>query len=210
MINKILKYTLAIFTLSFLAECANKHPETIYGIKLGYPAEEELAQAIHDGHLTPSPAGNVMTLSNSAKGSVFYSTYTDDKGKELLESISVRFFSEDLFRPPTGEGVGYLNFEVTSDDLKFIKESYFKKYGVIGEHRKEYEYRLDGKEDKYYTTSITDNDSTYTYYWIGKDRNINLSISGSSCEANYYFTNIQSKELHSEIDKSLNEKRQDF
>ncbi|MBF9239526.1 lipoprotein [Hymenobacter sp. BT683] len=206
--RKIFILLLAILTL---AGCNNKHPETIYGIKLGYPAESEINKAIKEGDLVPSEAGNIMTLSNSAKGSVFYNTYTDTEGEKMLESVNIKFYTKGLFSLRAGEGVHYLNFKVNEEDKNFIVDSYFKKYGAIAkEELKSDASYSDETEGRYYTVNINEGESVYSYYWIEKNRVINLTIFNDMCDANYYFRSEYSKELHSTIDKTLNDKRQDF
>ena len=191
--------------------CTNKHPETIYGIRLGYPVDDEINRATKEGDLVPSQAGNIMTLSNSAKGAVFCSTYTDTEGEKMLESLSINFYTENLFSLPAGEGAQFLNFKVNEEDKNFIVDSYFKKYGAIAkEELKSDPSYSDETEGKYYTVNVNEDGSVYSYYWIEKNRVINLTTRDDMCEANYYFRSEYSKELHSTIDNTLNDKRQDF
>jgi hypothetical protein len=191
-----MKKTFLLVVIPFLlASCNENHPETFLGIKLGYPPDEEFEKAANENPMLLKRNNQnerwQLTFSKelNIKGVITYNTFKDEEEKELLSSIYITFYKEN----------GYIN----NNDLIYIKNLYFEKYGNIDESQKSQDYINDNQGTNYQEFNL-DNEVKKSYQWNIGNLQVILNVSNTDIEADYFYKkNILEEQGKSEIEEKV-------
>lgn len=212
-----IKHACIAALLITISGCNHQSPEAIYGIRLGRPAIEEFRKASKDGKIEYSEGGGAwMNLANDVRGNISYSVFSDGSSNDLLESVSINFFSKRIYTPPAmGVNSPYI-FRVTKEDESFIRNLFFKKYGIINKSDSVKSISDANINKNCYSLYKGESWIVYTYAWLEDDREITLNLrselgeNSSSATASYYFRRNYINSLKSEIKSEKDNESNNF